>query len=167
MPKVKRLAKLIHPNSRKAMELASKEYHKARNAKSHQETKNKFHALSRKLQWFKEALASLETKPFYSIDDTHSLIELYFHRFDDEVEQIQVKNSIGKRQKSGQHFSRQNAIHITLEQEKNEYETSGLIVPDLTNAENVEILRKWNGETHLLQTIRVKPIKKRDRKSVV
>lgn len=49
----------------------------------------------------------------------------YFHRFDDEIEQINVKKTIGKRAIS-QHFSREKAIEITLESDKNEYNTSGL-----------------------------------------
>ena len=36
-----------------------------------------------------------------------------------------MKNSIGKRT-LGQNFSREKAIQMTLETEKNEYETSGL-----------------------------------------
>ena len=49
----------------------------------------------------------------------------YFHRFDDEIEQINVKKTIGKRALS-QHFSREKSIEITLESDKNEYNTSGL-----------------------------------------
>jgi hypothetical protein len=49
----------------------------------------------------------------------------YFLRFDEELEQIRLKKTIGKRQ-IGQHFSREKAIEMTLEMEKNEYETSGL-----------------------------------------
>jgi hypothetical protein len=49
----------------------------------------------------------------------------YFQRFDDELEQIKMKNSIGKRN-IGQNFSREKSIEITLKGEQNEYETSGL-----------------------------------------
>lgn len=49
----------------------------------------------------------------------------YFHRFDDELEQIKTKKSIGKRN-IGQNFSREKSIEMTLKTELNEYETTGL-----------------------------------------
>ena len=95
----------------------------------------------------------------FTIDDIRKLIDTYFHRFDDEIEQINTKKSIGKRA-IGQHFSREKSIEMTLDTEKNEYETSGLVVPDLTNADNVKFLRNWKGEQSLIQAIKLKTIKK-------
>ena len=43
----------------------------------------------------------------------------------DEIEQISTKNAIGKRS-IGQHFSREKAIQMTLDTDKNEYETGGI-----------------------------------------
>ena len=94
----------------------------------------------KKLIWFKNALnnsndaemdvvdekvVNFQTKTFLTIQDIHSLLEVYFHRFDDEIDQIRTKNSIGKRT-VGQHFSREKAIEMTLETENNEYETCGI-----------------------------------------
>jgi translation machinery-associated protein 16 len=53
------------------------------------------------------------------------LLIRYFHRFDEELDQINTKNSIGKRH-IGQNFSREKSIEMTLNAEKNEYETSGI-----------------------------------------
>ncbi len=80
----------------------------------------------RKLLWFKDVINTEPTKLNFTLEEVHRFIELYSHRFDEELEQIHVKNSIGKRQNNGQHFSREKSIQMTLEQEKNEYETSGL-----------------------------------------
>lgn len=67
----------------------------------------------------------LKTKTFFSNQDLHTLMDLYLHRFDDEIEQISTKNAIGKRS-IGQHFSREKAIQMTLDTDKNEYETGGI-----------------------------------------
>ena len=105
----------------------------------------------KKLVWFKETLCSssenssqmdvadnetvqdettrklnnLKAKAMFMNQDMHSLLDFYFHRFDDELDQIKTKNSIGKRT-IGQHFSREKAIQMTLETERNEYETCGI-----------------------------------------
>lgn len=57
--------------------------------------------------------------------DINKLFLRYFHRFDEEIEQIRLKNSVGKRN-IGQHFSREKSIQMTLETEKNDYDTAGL-----------------------------------------
>lgn len=48
----------------------------------------------------------------------------YLKRFDDEVEQIELKQSISKH-RAHQHFSRLNAIKITIEKESAEYNGGG------------------------------------------
>ena len=75
----------------------------------------------------KQTDINFQTKTFLTIQDIHSLIDIYFHRFDDEIDQIKTKNSIGKRT-VGQHFSREKAIEMTLETEKNEYESCGISI---------------------------------------
>jgi hypothetical protein len=76
-------------------------------------------------------------------------------RFDDELEQIKTKNSIKKRS-LGQHFSREQSILMTLENEKEEYSTIGLEIPDLTDLFNVKVLKSWNGEATQLPNIKLK-----------
>jgi len=54
----------------------------------------------------------------------------YLHRFDDELEQIEIVNSI-KGRSGQQHVSRKHAITMTLEQETGEYNGQGLGMSDL------------------------------------
>lgn len=68
---------------------------------------------------------NFHTKSSFTNQEIHALLDVYFHRFDEELDQIKTKNSIGKRQ-LGQHFSREKAIQMTLETERNEYETCGI-----------------------------------------
>ena len=49
----------------------------------------------------------------------------YFKRFTEEIEQINTKNSIGKRN-NAQHSSRLQAIQMTLTTEKDEYDSAGI-----------------------------------------
>ena len=49
----------------------------------------------------------------------------YLHRFDDELDQIEIVNSI-KGRSGQQHVSRKHAITMTLEMEKSEYNGPGL-----------------------------------------
>lgn len=55
---------------------------------------------------------------------TYFRIFRYLKRFDDEVEQIELKQSISKN-RAHQHFSRLNAIKITIEKESAEYNGGG------------------------------------------
>lgn len=49
----------------------------------------------------------------------------YLGRFDEELEQIQVKHTVGQR-KSRQHASREDVIKMTKAREMNEFNTCGL-----------------------------------------
>ena len=60
-PKTKRLTKIIHPNSRRALDLASKEYHKSKAIRSKEDFKQKTNALSRKMAWFKSLITANDT----------------------------------------------------------------------------------------------------------
>ena len=57
-PKTKRLTKIIHPNSRRALDLASKEYHKSKAIRSKEDFKQKTNVLARKLTWFKSLISN-------------------------------------------------------------------------------------------------------------
>ena len=50
----------------------------------------------------------------------------YLQRFQDELEQIDLKNQIGQRQKTPQYASRKALIESTVNGEQNEYETNGI-----------------------------------------
>lgn len=78
-------------------------------------------ALCEKIQWFRD---NLEPEVTYTPELTAALVEKYLGRFDDELEQIKLKNQVGQRN-FRQHASRQDAIELTNKLENDEYEGCG------------------------------------------
>ena len=64
------------------------------------------------------------------------MIIRYLQRFNDELKEIKIKDSIGGKRVAVQN-NREQSILITMESEKDEYETVGIDVPDLTSIENL------------------------------
>lgn len=115
--------KLIHPKSRKADQI-SREWHRDVRVKyKKKETAQKMTALGEKIAWFRDQLKP--TLTVYTPEMTAELVEQYLGRFDDEHEQIKLKNQIGHRS-SRQHASREDAIEHSQKLEKDEYEGCGL-----------------------------------------
>lgn len=157
MVKAKELANCKHPNSRKTLALA-KEIKKQEHRKKLKLAQNiKQNLLGEKLAWFKDRLPEKSTCDPEEIDN---LVTSYLSRFNDELEQIKIKHSIGNR-KNRQHASREDVINMTIEREKNEYETCGLELPDLLNPQQVEMLRNWNGELRFLPNFKLRRISKK------
>lgn len=63
---------------------------------------------------------------FISFILLYRYLDRYLQRFQDEIEQIDLKNQIGQRQKTPQYTSRKALIESTIDAEKNEYETNGM-----------------------------------------
>ncbi|XP_068623759.1 translation machinery-associated protein 16 homolog [Battus philenor] len=162
MPKIKQsLDKLKHPNSRKTISLAKKMLKNEKKNHNKLGTHIKNNLIGEKIMWFKERIPGeclVLTK-----EQTLTLIETYLSRFDEELEQISLKNSIGHR-KSRQHASREDIIKITKERELEEFNTCGLEMPDLMDQHQMEVLKNWNGELRFLQHFKLKRI---SRKSLV
>ena len=59
------------------------------------------------------------------------------NRFNDELEQIKTKDSIGGKRVAVQN-TREQSILMTIESERDEYKTIGIDVPDLTSLENLK-----------------------------
>lgn len=157
MVKIKQLSNCKHPNSRKTLALA-KEMKKQEHRKKSKLAQNiKQNLLGEKLTWFKERLPETKT---CSPEEISSLVASYISRFDEELEQIKIKHSIGNR-KNRQHASREDVINMTIEREKNEYETCGLELPDLLNPLQVEMLRNWTGELRFLPNFKIRRISKK------
>ncbi|ERL88682.1 hypothetical protein D910_06066 [Dendroctonus ponderosae] len=76
-------------------------------------------------------------------------------RFDDELEQIKLKHSIGQR-KNRQHANREDIINMTLKSEKEEFKTCGIELPDLLNPNHLKQLKLWTGELRFLQNFKLK-----------
>ncbi|CAF0786207.1 unnamed protein product, partial [Didymodactylos carnosus] len=160
-PKEKKIragGKIIHPSSRKAKQLSRRECHVGRVIKQRQNTRAKYNNLRQKLLWFKENLDLTHTK--YSKNEFYDIIKRYLNRFQDELEQIDLKNQIGERQKTPQYVSRKSLIATTTGTEKNEFESIGLEIPNLTQASIVEELKKWDGSIRFMSRLKLSLVKK-------
>ncbi|CAG5047318.1 unnamed protein product [Parnassius apollo] len=159
MPKVKQnLDKLKHPNSRKTISLAKKMLKNGKKNHNKLGTHIKNNLIGEKIMWFKERIPA--DCSCLSKEQTLSLIETYLTRFDEELQQISLKNSVGQR-KSRQHASREDIINITKQRELEEFSTCGIEMPDLMDRHQIEILKSWNGELRYLQHFKLKRISRK------
>jgi hypothetical protein len=60
----------------------------------------------------------------------YQYLDRYLQRFQDELEQIELKNQIGQRQKTPQYASRKALIESTIQTEQHEYQTNGFGISD-------------------------------------
>ncbi|XP_013195182.1 translation machinery-associated protein 16 homolog [Amyelois transitella] len=156
MPNIKKnLDKLKHPNSRKTLSLFKKIKKGEKRDQNKVGTHIKQNLIGEKIMWFKDRIpdgCSVLTK-----EQTLELMESYLARFDEELEQIALKNSVGQR-KNRQHASREDIINITKKKEHEEFESCGLEMPDLMNAQQMEVLKSWNGELRFIQHFKLRRI---------
>ncbi|XP_054003383.1 translation machinery-associated protein 16 [Hylaeus anthracinus] len=135
--------KIVHPNSRKSIAIAKR----AKKISNRQKTKMgnmiKQNLIGEKMLWIQEHMVQ-DACP-YTPELTARLLETYISRNDEELEQINIKHSVGGK-RSRQHASREDVIRMTKEREQEEYDTCGIEIPDILNASQCEMLRKWNGE---------------------
>ncbi|KAL7647885.1 UNVERIFIED_CONTAM: hypothetical protein RMT77_001495 [Armadillidium vulgare] len=146
-------SKIVHPLSRKAKQLSKKVTRDAKMVKKKTVSNMRLQLLGDKLMWFKENFDS--TLPCYTDEQINDLIERYIDRHREEIEQINLKNNIGHR-KFRQHASREDLIQICKETEMREFTTSGFETVDLTNMENVNRFKKWNGEIKFLGNMKLR-----------
>lgn len=159
MPKVKNsIDKLKHPNSRKTLSLAKQMKKSEKRDQKKLGTHIKKNMTGEKILWFKERIP--ENCTFLTKKQVLELIQTYLARFDEELEQIMLKNSVGQR-KTRQHASREDIINITKKNELEEFETCGIEMPDLMDLSQMEVLRKWNGELRYLQNFKLKRFAKK------
>jgi len=155
-PKI-RENQVLHPYSRKAAQLARRDHHTARVDKRKKEASIKMGVQGEKVVWFRDNLE--ENKMQLNKGEVLTLIERYLGRYEEELEQINLTNSI-KGRKGRQHASREDNIKITIEKERREFDFSGLEIPDLFAAENVAYLRNWSGELRYLANIKMTTVKR-------
>lgn len=109
----------------------------------------------------------LDDRHTYTKKELVDLVLEYRNRFEEELEQINIVHSVGNRQaQSRQHASREAAIRITMENESNQFEGSGIEVPDLMNKKHLEDLKRWDGELNLIQNLKLRKVSARDAKKV-
>lgn len=77
-----------------------------------------------KLSWFLGHIDEERKEPL-TPKEFEDLMTLYLQRFDEELEQIALRQSISKN-RAKQHVAREDVIKITLEKEKSEYYGGGI-----------------------------------------
>lgn len=158
-PKTKVAKAVIHPNSRQASKIVRQSHHEIRKQKSKSNTTIKQEQLRQKLQWFQEHMDPQKTS--FTKHDLAVMVTDYLERFKEELEQINIINSVGNR-KTKQHIARETAIRLTEEREKAEFEGVGMEVPDLINGKNLNYFRNWTGEIRYFPNIKLRKIRKSD-----
>ncbi|KAJ2940205.1 hypothetical protein O0L34_g11772 [Tuta absoluta] len=159
MPKAKTsIDKLKHPNSRKTISIMKDMKKKERRDQIKLGTHIKQNLIGEKIMWFKERIP--EECTVCTKEQVLELIQTYLARFDEELQQIALKNSIGHR-KGRQHASREDIINITKKKELEEFLTCGIELPDLLDVQQMEVLRNWNGELRFLQHFKLKRFSKK------
>lgn len=118
------MEKCKHPNSRKTKALSKKARRQNNKHKQRLGHAIKSNLMGEKLTWFLERIDEDRTSPL-TPHEFEELIQLYLKRFDEELEQIALKQSISKN-RSHQHAARQDVIKITLEKEAGEYKSGGI-----------------------------------------
>ncbi|XP_038061880.1 translation machinery-associated protein 16-like [Patiria miniata] len=148
-------AKILHPNSRKAMKVTGTAVRKERVERVHQETSLKMGLLVDKLLWFQEHADPEKTE--YTRVELCQLVEGYLHRFDEELEQIDIIQGM-KARKGRQHAAREDIIKSTMKTERNLFNTCGLEAPDLADKKNLARFLEWDGTAKHASLIKMRKV---------
>merc|ERR1719508_246112 len=123
-------------------------------------------SLAEKLVWIKDSLpAVMDDEGQMTKDAMLELVTGLLSRFDEELEQINIKNSIGGKNRRKQHSSREDAINHTLAVEKSDFEGCGIEMPDLFDAANLSYFTAWNGEVRFVQNIKLRRVRRAELES--
>uniref|UniRef100_A0A8C5RN94 Translation machinery-associated protein 16 n=1 Tax=Laticauda laticaudata TaxID=8630 RepID=A0A8C5RN94_LATLA len=120
---------------------------------------NRLKRKSEKLLWFQCHLDP--DKMEYTKKEASELVENYLQRFRDELEQIELHNSIKGRQ-SRQHSSRETVIKQTMERERQQFEGYGIEIPDIVNCKHLRYFRDWDGDLKKLPNIKMRKLSSKD-----
>ncbi|XP_005182728.2 translation machinery-associated protein 16 homolog [Musca domestica] len=149
----KELEKCKHPNSRKTKALSKKARRQNNKHKQRLGHAIKSNLMGEKLTWFLEHIEEGRKHPLTPVE-FEELIELYLKRFDEELEQIALKQSISKN-RANQHKARQDVIKITLEKEINEYKAGGMEMLNLCDPFKFKSLLDWDGSAINVQHLKL------------
>ncbi|KAL1404417.1 hypothetical protein pipiens_018898 [Culex pipiens pipiens] len=154
MPKniMKDLAKCKHPQSRKTLALARKIKKINNREKKKMGHAVKANVVGKKLGWFAEHLED-RTEPLTG-QEFETLIDEYLARFNEELEQIKLVQSINK-QRNNQHASRESSIKMTLEKEVHDFNGGGLELPDLCDKQEFQKFQQWDGSSQSIQHLKM------------
>uniref|UniRef100_A0A6I8Q6V8 Translation machinery-associated protein 16 n=1 Tax=Xenopus tropicalis TaxID=8364 RepID=A0A6I8Q6V8_XENTR len=153
--KNKQEKKVIHPYSRKAAQLTREAHKQDRKDRLKNEKALRLSIIGEKLQWFQSHLNP--EKEEYTKKEACELIESYLHRFDSELEQIELHNNIKGRQ-TRRHGSRETVIKQTIERERQLYSGYGIEIPDIVNSKNLKVFRDWDLDMKKLPNIKMRKI---------
>ena len=122
--------------------------------------------LGEKLLWFHDSLGVLPDENAVCVTRT-MMLELangYLTRFQEEIDQINLKNSIGgdKKNKRNHYCSRMDIIKFTIQRETDEFQGCGLEMPNLLDEQTLRYFKEWNGELRYVQNIDMKRFRKKD-----
>ncbi|XP_035894370.1 translation machinery-associated protein 16 homolog [Anopheles stephensi] len=166
MPKqtiLKELAKCKHPKSRKTLALTRKVKKINNREKIKLGHAAKANLVGKKLAWFAEQLAERQTPLTKS--EFEELIDGYLQRFDKELEQIRIVQSIGKH-RATQHAAREAVIKTTIDTEKLNFNSGGGIeLPDLCDATNFKLFQEWDGSAATIQHLTLKFVSRKSLRS--
>ncbi|XP_054846629.1 translation machinery-associated protein 16 [Eublepharis macularius] len=151
--------KVIHPYSRKAAQLTKEAHKQEKKEKLKNEKAFRLSVVGEKLLWFQSHLDP--NKAEYTKKEACELVEKYLHRFSDELEQIELHNSIKGRQ-ARQHSSRETTINHTMDCERQLYNGYGLDIPDIVNCKHLKTFRDWNGDLKKLPNIKMRKLSSKD-----
>ncbi|XP_029950573.1 translation machinery-associated protein 16 [Salarias fasciatus] len=151
--------KVVHPYSRKAAYLAREEIRLKKKDSRKTEKATKLNNIGEKLLWFQSQLDP--TKTTYTKKDACEIIERYLHRFDSELEQIELANGIKGRQ-GRLHGAREAVIQQTIERERAQFEGAGFEIPDVINSKHLKTFREWTGDLKKLPNIKLRKVSNKD-----
>lgn len=150
--------KVVHPYSRKAAYMARAAIKQDKKERQKSEKAQRLNLIREKLLWFQNQLDSETTE--YSKQEACNIIERYLHRFNSELEQIELVNSIKGRQ-GRTHGAREAVIKQTMESERAQYEGNGFEIPDIMNTKHLKFFREWDGDLKKLPNIKMRKVSTR------
>merc|ERR1712168_1214091 len=135
----------LHPKSRKAKHLSSFQAHNDKSKKAQDLKMARIQSKAAKMLFFKERMDEmfLEDENLTRTQMLH-VIEVYFSRFVNEMDQISMIQSFPKRH-GRQNAAREDAISMTIAQERKEFEGAGIEFPDVIHRAGFAALKKWRG----------------------
>ncbi|XP_011646680.1 translation machinery-associated protein 16 [Pogonomyrmex barbatus] len=114
--------KILHPNSRKVNAIVKRTHKAISRQKSKWSSMIKQQLIGEKLMWLKQNMCP-DLCPYMETDIVKLLVK-YIGRNDEELEQIEIKHSIGKRGR--QHANRQDIILMSKKEEQTQLDTCGI-----------------------------------------
>lgn len=159
-----RQEKVLHPTSRKVLKMVKKETHRFNVESKGKIGIQRLSSLAEKLVWIRDNLPGVVDEETGQVtkESVLELVNGLLSRFDEELEQINIKKSIGGKHRRKQHSSREDAINHTLTIEKSDFEGCGLEFPDLFDADNLAFFTEWNGEVRYVQNIKLRRFRRAD-----